>query len=341
MVYEPSARLETRVFDVEIPREGSPLLGRVYQPQGPGPFPMLLDQHGGAWSNGNRANDEWVDRPLAESGLLILSPEFRIGPKDPYPAQLQDINLATRWFKAHAGELNGDRTTLGGIGFSSGGHTVVLSAMRPRHPVYSALLLAGAEQEDASLRYVISCWPVIDPFARYERARAKGNQELVDRHDRFFLNVDAQIDANPVRILERKEKADLPPVLLCHGTADDSVPYEWVTRFPSCMAKPVERLTSSRLRERPTASGVSRNTRTVSWRSPGPLSSAAWEPRSRPDDGVSAGRLECPTHGFRRRCAVPSPCAGARVPRTGISAGAGLARTCPAGFRRTHRACIS
>src|SRR6266487_4310421 len=127
----------------------------VYQPQGPGPFPMLLDEHGGAWSNGDRFNDEWVDSPLAQTGLLILSPEFRIGPADPYPGQLQDINLATRWFKAHAEELHGDPSTLGGIGFSSGGHTVVLSAMRARDPVYSALPLTEAKEDDASLRYVV------------------------------------------------------------------------------------------------------------------------------------------------------------------------------------------
>ena len=230
-MYEPSARLEVKVFDVEIPRDGGPLLARVYQPQGPGPFPMLLDEHGGAWSAGDRKNDEWIDEPLAQSGLLVLSPEFRIGPDDPFPAQLQDINLATRWFKAHARELNGDPTTLGGIGFSSGGHTVVLSAMRPRHPDYSALPLPEAENEDASLDYAISCWPVIDPLARYERARDNGNAELVEKHDRFFLSLDAQIDANPVRILERNEKVTLPPLLVCHGTADDSVPFEWVARF--------------------------------------------------------------------------------------------------------------
>lgn len=231
MAYGPSTHLEISLFDVEIPREPGPLLARVYQPQGPGPFPMLLDEHGGAWSNGDRTTDEWIDTPLAESGLLILSPEFRIGPTDPYPAQLQDINLATRWFKAHAQELNGDVTSLGGIGFSSGGHTVVLSAMRPRHPIYSALTLDGTGKEDASLRYAISCWPVIDPLARYERAKAKGNGELAERHDRFFGSIDAQMDANPVRILERGERSDLPPLLLCHGTDDDNVPFEWVTRF--------------------------------------------------------------------------------------------------------------
>ncbi len=230
-MYEPSARFDVKVFDVEIPRDGSPLLARVYQPQGAGPFPMLIDEHGGAWSNGDRKQDEWIDSPLAASGVLVLSPEFRIGPDDPFPGQLQDINLATRWFKAHAGELNGDLSTLGGIGFSSGGHTVVLSAMRPADESYSALRLVGADDTDASLSYVISCWPVIDPLARYERARDKNNDELVEKHDRFFLSVDVQADANPVRILERNEKVALPPTLVCHGTADDSVPFEWVEHF--------------------------------------------------------------------------------------------------------------
>jgi acetyl esterase/lipase len=230
-MYQPSARFEVRVFDVEIPREGSPLLARVYQPQGAGPFPMVIDEHGGAWSANDRTSDEWIDAPLAASGLLVLSPEFRIGPDDPFPGQLQDINLATRWLKAHAAELKGDPSTLGGIGFSSGGHTVVLSAMRPDHPTYSALRLSEAAEHDASLDYVISCWPVIDPLARYERAREKGNDELIEKHDRFFLSVETQMDANPIRMLERNEKVALPPTLVCHGTGDDSVPFEWVEHF--------------------------------------------------------------------------------------------------------------
>lgn len=236
-MYSTSAHFDVKIFDVEIPRQGSPLLARVYQPQGPGPFPMLLDEHGGAWSAGDRTQDEWIAKPLAESGLLVLSPEFRIGPKDPYPGQMQDINLATRWFKAHARELNGDVSTLGGIGFSSGGHTVVLCAMRPQDPVYSALPLPEAAREDGSLQYAISCWPVIDPLARYERARDAGNTEMVEKHDAFYLTIEAQIDANPVRMLERGDRVATPPVLLCHGTADDSVPYEWVTRFADMYRK--------------------------------------------------------------------------------------------------------
>lgn len=230
MVYEPSARYGVTVFDVEIPREAGALLARVYQPQGPGPFPMLLDVHGGAWSRGDRTTDEQWVTPLAESGLLVLSPEFRVGP-DPHPGQMQDINLATRWFKANAAKLNGDPATLGGIGISSGGHTVVLSAMRPRDPSYCALPLSGAQGEDASLHYVISMWPVIDPYDRYQWAKAQNNEHLVKCHDGYFLSVEAMIEASPPRMLERGEKVALPSLLLMHGTEDDNVPFDLVKGF--------------------------------------------------------------------------------------------------------------
>lgn len=237
MQYNPSGKFEVKVFDVEIPRQGStPMLARVYQPQGAGPFPMLLDEHGGAWSNGDRTTDEWIDTPLAESGILILSPEFRIGP-DPYPHQMQDINLAARWFKANASKLNGDVSTLGCVGFSSGGHTTVLCAMRAKHPLYSEIPLPGAEGQDATMKYVISQWPVIDPMSRYERSRDAGNKEMTEKHDAFFLSDAAQIDANPPRILERGEKVDLPPTIVLHGTADDSVPFAWVERFAELYRK--------------------------------------------------------------------------------------------------------
>jgi acetyl esterase/lipase len=232
MAYEPSAHFEVKTFDVEIPREGNPLLARVYQPQGPGPFPTLLDVHGGAWSGGDRTSDEQTDTTLATSGMLIVSSEIRIGPEDPYPAQMQDINLATRWLKVHAAELLGDASTLGGIGFSSGGHSVVLSAMRPRDSRYAALPLAGAEAVDASLRYVIGCWPIVDPFARYEYAKERNIANLIKNHDGYWLTTDAMKEGNPAMILERGEPAELPPLLVLQGTADDNIPYQIVEAFP-------------------------------------------------------------------------------------------------------------
>ena len=70
---------------------------RVYLPEGQGPFPALLDVHGGAWTRGGCADDELIDRSLAASGMVVIAMECRKSPKYPYPSQPMDVNYATRW----------------------------------------------------------------------------------------------------------------------------------------------------------------------------------------------------------------------------------------------------
>ena len=40
---------------------GKPWLVRIYQPKGTGPFPTMIDVHGGAWHNGDRMNNAGID----------------------------------------------------------------------------------------------------------------------------------------------------------------------------------------------------------------------------------------------------------------------------------------
>jgi acetyl esterase len=41
---------EVETEDVEYLRHGdTPLLARIYRPRGRGPFPAVIDAHGGAW----------------------------------------------------------------------------------------------------------------------------------------------------------------------------------------------------------------------------------------------------------------------------------------------------
>lgn len=58
------------VEDVEYLRHGDkPLLARIYKPKGAGPFPMVIDLHGGAWCKKDRTSDAGTDEPLARSGV--------------------------------------------------------------------------------------------------------------------------------------------------------------------------------------------------------------------------------------------------------------------------------
>src|SRR6476620_11420765 len=67
--YDPAGAFEITVRDVESRRTaaGRQLMARVYQPNGAGPFPTVLDLHGGAWNAKDRHAEEPMDRALAAS----------------------------------------------------------------------------------------------------------------------------------------------------------------------------------------------------------------------------------------------------------------------------------
>ena len=230
--YDPSASYAVTEHDVEyLNVDGVTRLVRIYQPEGPGPFPMLLSIHGGAWTDKDHTEYESTSTPLAATGIVVAAIGQRVGKGFPYPVQLQDINYGVRWLKAHASDFNGDPDSVGGIGYSSGGHTLPLAAMRPTDPRYSELPLEGSSKVDATFAFTISCWPVIEPYFRYEIAREKGNTDLMEKHHIFFQGDEAMHESTPINIIQSGEKVTLPPAMVMHGTADDVMPIEASERF--------------------------------------------------------------------------------------------------------------
>src|SRR5215472_6242415 len=91
------------VEDVEYLRHGDkPLLARVFKPRGEGPFPALVECHGGAWCQSNRLTERVRHESMASHGIVSIALDFRSGNEDPYPASVQDINYAVRWAKLNA-----------------------------------------------------------------------------------------------------------------------------------------------------------------------------------------------------------------------------------------------
>jgi acetyl esterase/lipase len=222
--YDPSKHYEIKVWDVEFRRDPvRTLMARIYQPQGNGPFPALLDLHGGAWNNQDRTANAPMDENLAASGLLVVAIDLRRAPEVPYPASVQDANYGVRWLKAKAREWNGDPTTLGALGSSSGGHEIELCAMRPRDPRYNAHALPDAPNVDATLNYVVARSPVSDPFARYQQAERRQWAEMIQNSKTYFNPWETIREGNPQLILERHEPVTLPPLYILQGELDDNV----------------------------------------------------------------------------------------------------------------------
>jgi acetyl esterase len=217
---------EVVLRDIEYQRQaGKPWLARIYQPKGAGPFPTIVDVHGGAWHNGDRTNNAGIDRALAAKGILVAAVDFRQPPEAGYPASICDVNLAVRWLKAHAAEFNGT-TAVGAFGNSSGGHQVVLSALRPRHPAYSVLPLPNYPELDARLAYVIAGWPVIDPLYRFRFAKEFNREEHIKAHIAYWITEDAMAEGSPQTIVEHNEQTDLPPILMLLKANDRNHPLQ-------------------------------------------------------------------------------------------------------------------
>ena len=224
--YDPAARMAVKVSEVEYRRtaKGRPLLARIYQPQGKGPFPIVLDLHGGAWSGKDRYANEPMSRAVAESGVLVAAIDMTLAAESPYPASVQDAHYAVRWLKWQAlSKFNGDPATLGIIGSSTGGHIAELVAMRPRDPRYAALPLPEAPTVDASVVYVAARSPISDPWARFQQAQKMKRENLIKASHAWFVPWETIHEANPQEMLERKEAVTLRPMLIMQGELDDNV----------------------------------------------------------------------------------------------------------------------
>jgi acetyl esterase/lipase len=214
--------------------ERTALLARIYRPEGAGPFPAVLEVHGGAWVNGDRLNNAAIAEHLAASGILCVSVDFRMPPQARYPVPVADVNGAICWLKAHAEALGSRADLVGALGTSSGGHLVLLNTLRPDDPRYAGAPLPGV---DASVAFAVACWPVADPLTRYRTMQARGNARLVAAHDQFWPDEAAMEEGSPQAILERGETVRTPPVLIMQGTADDNLTPDMASRFADAYAR--------------------------------------------------------------------------------------------------------
>jgi acetyl esterase/lipase len=223
--YDPAAKFEIKVSEVEFRRtaKGRQLMARVYQPQGKGPFPTVLDLHGGAWNRKDRFAEEPMDRAIAASGVLVVAIDMTLAPEAPYPACVQDANYGVRWLKSKAAGWNGDPSKIGVYGSSSGGHVAELLALRPRDARYGAIPLPGAPGLDASVAWVATRSPISNTFARYENAEKHKRESMIKNNKTFFVPWDTIHESNPQEILERREKVTLVPLLVMQGALDDNV----------------------------------------------------------------------------------------------------------------------
>jgi acetyl esterase/lipase len=95
-----------------------------------GPAPAAVYVHGGSWVSGNYDTGGYlintIGPNLAAQGLVVVSVDYRLGPKAHWPDQIVDVKCAIRYLRANAMQLNIDPNAIGAWGQSAGGHLVAL-----------------------------------------------------------------------------------------------------------------------------------------------------------------------------------------------------------------------
>ena len=160
------------------------------------PRPVLVFFYGGGWANGTRTEYSYAARPFVEAGYIVVLPDYRKVPQVRFPGFVEDSAAAVKWVQNNIAKFGGDPSRVSVAGHSAGAYNALMLALDPQwlgdKPVTSAISLAGAADF-----YPFTSKRAIDAMSAYATPEA----------------------TQPINFV----RADAPPILLIHGTADTVV----------------------------------------------------------------------------------------------------------------------
>ena len=108
---------------------------RVYTPVGPPSQarPLIVYFHGGGFVFGDLRGGDWIAGSVSQQlDAVVVSVDYRLAPKHPFPAAVDDCLAAVIWASEHAAELGADPRRLGVMGESAGGNLAAVIALMAR-----------------------------------------------------------------------------------------------------------------------------------------------------------------------------------------------------------------
>ena len=149
-----------KVEDISIELSTGALKGRIYQPEGVGPFPVIFYIHGGGWVIADLDTYDATPRALANAtGALVISTHYRQAPEHPFPAAHEDCFGAYQWALKNAQRWGGNSKMTAVVGESAGGNmaaSICLMAQEKgvQAPVHQVLVYPVADTAMNTPSYV-------------------------------------------------------------------------------------------------------------------------------------------------------------------------------------------
>lgn len=211
------------------PEHGKRGLLDVYLPaEGAEDAPVLLQVHGGGWTIGNKDQQGIpLMQHLAAKGWVCVAINYRLAPRDPFPAQIIDVKRAIAWIREHIAEYGGNPDYIAITGGSAGGHLTALAAVTPNDPAYQP----GFEDADTSVAVAVPHYGV------YDFAGSTGLRGAELMRDRFLApRIVKRTWAEAPEVFEAgtpllRITKEAPDFFVLHGAHDTLVPVEQARLF--------------------------------------------------------------------------------------------------------------
>ena len=124
--YHPRARASAHGVEVlrDLPyKDGAHV--DVYRPSlRPGPWPVVLYVHGGAFSLLSKDTHWIMGLAFARHGYLVVNVDYRLAPEHPFPSAIEDVCAAWEWLAVRGEALGGDLDRVAVAGESAGGNLI-------------------------------------------------------------------------------------------------------------------------------------------------------------------------------------------------------------------------
>ncbi|WP_319592870.1 alpha/beta hydrolase [Schleiferilactobacillus harbinensis] len=105
VIYDPTHQLPTDIYTTEVVTAQSP---------------AIIIIHGGGWFRGDKSKESDLAEILAEEGYFTIVPNYRLAPKDLFPASRDDIETVYTWLKHSDYTFN--HSKIAAVGASAGGN---------------------------------------------------------------------------------------------------------------------------------------------------------------------------------------------------------------------------
>jgi len=185
--------------------------------------PVIYYLHGGAWTFGDKREQ---GRPMLHEfvrrGWIVVASNYRLAPKFPWPAQIEDATRALGWIKKNIATYGGDPDRVVVAGGSAGGHLASLLSLSTNDPTWRPPEMSDVT--DWSVRGALSFYGVLEMTGdeAHWRGLGRGIRLLLERHVvqlPYDGNEALYLSLSPYELI----KSDSPPFFVVQGVNDTLV----------------------------------------------------------------------------------------------------------------------